>query len=213
MLQGQTDLVDPTTTNRVSNDGYFRTRRLAGSQLIVTADTNGVAQINVQLALNPPELRPHFPYSGRNAGAQIPTANGLLILSNSLIAAGSFLNVTGAVPVSYGRDCTYAGLHRRASRTRDLEFHGRRADSSVSLPMAVAGLRFRAVGESAMGLHTEREFCANGRLGQQRRLFHGGNIPRRQPDNARRFAARDRCFYFPVLVTRPTRFISSGRVW
>lgn len=107
MLQSQTNLVDATTTNRVSNDGYFRNASPSGSQLIVTADTNGIAQVNVQLALNPPELRPHFPYSGRDAGAQIPASNGLLILSNSLIAAGSFLNVTGAVPVSYGRDCTY----------------------------------------------------------------------------------------------------------
>jgi Concanavalin A-like lectin/glucanases superfamily len=107
ILQGQTNLVDATTTNRVSNDGYFRNASPGGSQLIVTADTNGVAQINVQLALNPPELRPHFPYSGRNAGSQIPTGNGLLILSNSLVSAGSYLNVTSAVPVAYGRDCTY----------------------------------------------------------------------------------------------------------
>ena len=122
VLQSQTGLVDPTTTNRVSNDGYFRGAAPAESQLIVMADTNGVAQINVQLALNPPELRPHFPYAGRNAGAQIPTANGLLTISNSVIAASSYLNVTGAVPVSYGRDCTYAGCTAAQAGPATLNF-------------------------------------------------------------------------------------------
>lgn len=122
VLQSQTGLVDPTTTNRVSNDGYFRGAAPAGGQLIVMADTNGVAQINVQLALNPPELRPHFPYAGRNAGAQIPTANGLLTISNSVIAASSYLNVTGAVPVSYGRDCTYAGCTAAQAGPATLNF-------------------------------------------------------------------------------------------
>ncbi len=107
LLQSQNNLVDPSTTNRVSNDGYFRNATPAGSQLIVTADTNGIAQVNVQLALNPPELRPHFPYAGRAPGAQIPTGSGLLIISNTLVSAGSYLNVTGPVPVAYGRDCTY----------------------------------------------------------------------------------------------------------
>jgi len=109
LLQNQTNLVDPTTTNRVSNDGYFRNASPHGNPLIVMADSNGVALLNVQLALAPPELRPHFPYSGRNAGAQIPTGNGLLIISNSVVVAGSYLSIPGSVPVSYGRDCTYAG--------------------------------------------------------------------------------------------------------
>src|ERR1019366_1028206 len=68
VLQSQTNLVDSTLTNRVSNDGYFRNAAPAGGAMIVTADSNGVAQVNVQLALNPPELRPHFPYSGRTNG-------------------------------------------------------------------------------------------------------------------------------------------------
>ena len=142
LLQSQTNLVDVTTTNRVSNDGYFRGAAPAGSQLIVTADTNGVAQVNVQLALNPPELRPHFPYSGRNGGAQIPTGNGLLILSNSLIAAGSFLNVTGAVPVSYGRDCTYVGC--------------------TSAQAGPATLNFTATGSSQLGFTPDGGLLAYG---------------------------------------------------
>ncbi len=107
LLQSQTNLVDATFTNRVSNDGYFRNASPAGGQLIVTADSNGVAQVNVQLALNPPELRPHYPYAGRANGAQIPAGTGLLIISNSLAGPGSYLSVTGPVPVAYGRDCTY----------------------------------------------------------------------------------------------------------
>ncbi len=108
LLQSATGLADPTTTNRVSNDGYFRNAAPSGGPLIVTADANGVAQVSVQLALNPPELRPHFPYSGRTPGAQIPTGGGLLAISNSLAAADSYLNV-GTVPVSYGRDCNAPG--------------------------------------------------------------------------------------------------------
>jgi hypothetical protein len=108
LLQGATGLADPTTTNRVSNDGYFRNAAPAGSQMIVTADSNGVAWVSVQLALQPPELRPHFPYSGRAPGAQFPTGSGLLVISNSSVAAGSYLNV-GAVLVSYNRDCNFPG--------------------------------------------------------------------------------------------------------
>jgi hypothetical protein len=108
LLQSQTGLMDATLTNRVSNDGYFR-NALPSGPLIVTADSNGVAQVNAQLALKPPELRPHFPYSGHTNGVQIPTGAGLLIVSNSLIGAGSYLNVAGPVPVAYARDCFYVG--------------------------------------------------------------------------------------------------------
>lgn len=109
LLQNATDLTDPTTTNRVSNDGYFRDAAPAGGPMIVTADTNGVAQVSVQLALQPPELRPHFPYAGRVPGGQIPTGIGLLDISNDMIAADSYLAVAGPLPVSYGRDCTLPG--------------------------------------------------------------------------------------------------------
>jgi hypothetical protein len=108
LLQSATGLADPTTTNRVSNDGYFRNATPASGQMIVTADSNGVAQVSVQLALQPLELRPHFPYSGRTNGVKILTGTGLLVISNSAVGAGSYLNV-GTVPLSYGRDCTFAG--------------------------------------------------------------------------------------------------------
>jgi hypothetical protein len=109
ILQSQTNLVDTTSTNRVSNDGYFRNAAPAGGPLIVTADSNGVAQVSVGLALQPPELRPHCPYAGRAVGAQIPTGSGLLVISNSLVSPGSYLSVSGALPLSYGRDCTLPG--------------------------------------------------------------------------------------------------------
>jgi hypothetical protein len=102
-------LVHPNTDRRVSNDAYYRNVSIQpGSSLIVTADANGVAQVTAQLALAPPELRPHFPYSGNANGQEIQTASGgLLIISNGVISSNSFLPVTAGqpVPVTYARDC------------------------------------------------------------------------------------------------------------
>lgn len=122
LLQGFPGLADPTTTNRVSNDSYFRNATPAGGPLIVTADSNGVAQVSVQLALQPPGLRPHFPYAGRTNGWQIPTGTGLLVLSNSVITSASYLNLAGAVPVMYGRDCTLPGCAAAEAGPAGLKF-------------------------------------------------------------------------------------------
>ena len=122
VLQSQTNLVDTTGTNRVSNDGYFRRALPAGGSLIVSADSNGVARVATQLTLNPPELRPHFPYAGRAPGAQIPTVDGLLVITDNLASASSYLNVAGAVPVSYGRDCTYIGCTAAQAGPATLNF-------------------------------------------------------------------------------------------
>ncbi len=122
ILQSQTNLVDLTATNRISNDGYFRNATPAGGSLTVTADSNGVAQVSVQLALNPPELRPHFPYAGDTNGFQIPTGTGLLSLSNGLLTAASYLTVTGPVPILYGRDCTLPGCTAAQAGATTLPF-------------------------------------------------------------------------------------------
>ena len=122
LLQNATDLADPTGTNRVSNDGYFRNATPAGGPLIVTADGNGVAQVSVQLTLQPPELRPHFPYASRTPGLEISTGNGLLDITNSAIAADSYLNVTGPLPISYGRDCTLPGCTAALAGPASLAF-------------------------------------------------------------------------------------------
>ena len=57
-LEGvRSTLTDSTAATRVSNDGYYRNLSLAGgASVVVTADTNGVAQLTTQVALNPPEL-------------------------------------------------------------------------------------------------------------------------------------------------------------
>jgi len=100
-------LVSTNTANRVSNDAYYRNATVVpGSQLIITADSNGVAQVSAQLDLNPPELRPHFPYSGDQPGQQIDTvAGGNLTIQSNIISGASFLAVGKPVPVSYARDC------------------------------------------------------------------------------------------------------------
>jgi hypothetical protein len=109
LLANKALLKEPDAANRVSNDGYYRNAALiAGSQVTVTADTNGLAQMSAQIALNPPELRPHFPYSGRVAGAQIPTTSGgRLSIQNGLVdITNSYLAVSGPVPLAYARDCS-----------------------------------------------------------------------------------------------------------
>ena len=101
-------LVSPDSANRVSNDGIYRNAIASGS-ITVTADANGGAQVATQISLAPPELRPHFPYAGQLAGAQIATSVGVLNIVSNLAASGSFLGVTAPVPLSYARDCTYTG--------------------------------------------------------------------------------------------------------
>ncbi len=114
--QGEDDLLTantaaltvPNSARRVSNDAYYRNVSLQpGSSLVVVADANGLAQVSASLMLAPPELRPHFPYSGNADGAEIPTASGgVLLIQNGVISSNSFLPVAGPVPISYARDCS-----------------------------------------------------------------------------------------------------------
>jgi len=101
-------LVDTNSANRISNDAYFRNAQLYAPSpgFTITADANGIAQLTGNIALQPPELRPHFPYTDENPGSEISTGTGLLALQYSLAASNSFLNVNGPVPLAYARDCT-----------------------------------------------------------------------------------------------------------
>ncbi len=107
LTANQSLLAKPNSSRRVSNDAYYRNATVqAGSSLIVTADASGLAQVSAQLALDPLELRPHFPYSGNADGREIQTAaGGLLIISNGVISSNSFLPVSQPVPLTYERDC------------------------------------------------------------------------------------------------------------
>lgn len=122
LQSAQAALVDQTAATRVSNDGYYRNASYGGGPLVVTADASGAARVATQLTLSPPELRPHFPYSGPMAGAQIPTGAGSLVISDNLASASSFINVTGPLPVSYGRDCTFIGCNAAQAGPATLNF-------------------------------------------------------------------------------------------
>jgi len=102
----QATLIEPNAANRISNDGYFR-NAAAGATLAVFADANGAARVTTSLTLNPPELRPHFPYAGSAPGNQIQTQPGgvLAVADNLVNPTNSFLNITAPVPASYARDC------------------------------------------------------------------------------------------------------------
>ena len=109
LTANQNLLVQPNSARRVSNDAYYRNVTVQpGSSLIVRADANGLAQVSAQLALAPPELRPHFPYSGNADGQEIQTATGgLLAIENGVISSNSFLPVAAGqpLPLAYARDC------------------------------------------------------------------------------------------------------------
>jgi hypothetical protein len=117
-------LANPNAARRVSNDAYYRNATVEpGSQLIVAADANGVARVSAQLALDPPELRPHFPYSGDANGDQIQTGSGgMLIISNGVISSNSFLPVTAPVPVLYERNCGDTNCSSQLSGPATLQF-------------------------------------------------------------------------------------------
>jgi hypothetical protein len=100
-------LVESNAANRISNDGYYRNANvLLGSNVTIYADSNGAARVAANLVLNPPELRPHFPYAGSAPGRQLPTApNGSLVIQDSLVASNSVLLLSNTVPMAYARDC------------------------------------------------------------------------------------------------------------
>ncbi len=108
LTANQFSLTDTNSAKRISNDAYFRNAQIyaPSNGFIITADANGFAQVNGSIALSPPELRPHFPYTDNQPGSQIPTSTGLLALQNSLIASNSFLGLSGVtMPLLYSGDC------------------------------------------------------------------------------------------------------------
>ena len=108
LTANQFSLTDTNSAKRISNDAYFRNAQIyaPSNSFIITADANGFAQVNGNLTLSPPELRPHFPYADNQPGSQIPTSTGLWSLQNSLVASNSFLGLSGAtMPLLYSGDC------------------------------------------------------------------------------------------------------------
>ena len=108
LTANQASLADTNLANRISNDAYFRNAQpyAASPELVVTADANGCAQVNGSLTLQPPDLRPHFPYTDTQPGSQVPVSAGVLTLQNNLVDASSYLALTSAVPLAYSQDCT-----------------------------------------------------------------------------------------------------------
>ncbi len=122
------ELAQPNYANRVSNDGYFRNASPAGGvPLVIAADGNGFALVTCQLSLNPPELRPHFPYTSNAPGDEIQlvvtgSASGSVILSNNAVSPASYLAVQSPMPVPYGRDTTNTNCSTSLAGPGTLEF-------------------------------------------------------------------------------------------
>jgi hypothetical protein len=124
LTANQSLLAHPNSSRRVSNDAYYRNVTVqAGSSLVVSADASGIARVSAELALGPPELRPHFPYSGNANGKEIQTTTGgLLIISNGVISSNSFLPVSAPAPVSYERTCGDTNCSPQMSAPATLSF-------------------------------------------------------------------------------------------
>jgi hypothetical protein len=99
-------LTDPATANRVSNDRYYHNIANATGSAVVRGDTNGAALLSIDAGLGVTELRPHFPYMNESAGGHISVTGGRLLVTNDLIdEATSYVQISGAIPISYARDC------------------------------------------------------------------------------------------------------------
>ena len=114
-------IAEPNDANRISNDGYFRNATPAGL-LVVTADSNGVANVTTALTLNPPELRPHFPFTSNAPAYGIATAGGALSIVDNLADPSSYLTIPAPAPLLYGRDCPYAGCSSGQIGPAELDF-------------------------------------------------------------------------------------------
>jgi hypothetical protein len=126
LTANQSALVDSSMAKRISNDGYFRNSSSTGS-LIVSADANGLAQVSCQLSLNPPELRPHFPYSSSASGQAIHFSasggsSGNFILSNNAVVPASYLSIQSPMPLSYARDTSDTNCNSSLAGPQVLEF-------------------------------------------------------------------------------------------
>ncbi len=118
----QPNLVDPNVANRISNDGYFRNALPNGAALVVTADAQGAALVTTQLGLNPPELRPHFPFTSNAPNYGIAVGPGLFSVTDGLVDSTSYLTLPGDAPLLYGRDCSYTGCSSAQAGPAELDF-------------------------------------------------------------------------------------------
>ena len=99
------NLIDPQLRHRISNDAYFRGATTVNGPVTVRADSNGLALLNIDMALAGGQFRPHFPYSPRNGGA-IFADSGRLVISNDVVnLVQSALQLADQLSVYYARDC------------------------------------------------------------------------------------------------------------
>jgi len=99
-------LANPTAADRISNDGYWHNASSTTANAIITADTNGVALLALDADLPATRFRPHFPYVNATGDEFIESTGGTVwIRDNGIDLQASFMNIAGAVPVPYARDC------------------------------------------------------------------------------------------------------------
>ncbi|HHY84463.1 MAG TPA: hypothetical protein GYA07_02840 [Verrucomicrobia bacterium] len=101
-------LANPVAADRISNDGYYRNASAqAGAPVYVRPDTNGVALVDMSVALATSVYRPHHPYLHALAGGHIGVLGGLLEIDDDLVNVNaSYLAVSNPVPLVYARDCS-----------------------------------------------------------------------------------------------------------
>lgn len=101
-------LQNPLAGERVSNDSLYRgVTAIPGIPIYILPDpVNGSARLQMQLELAAVNFRPHLPYTGMEYSGPVPSAGGRLAILDDLIdSGGSYLLLSGEVPIPYRRDC------------------------------------------------------------------------------------------------------------
>jgi hypothetical protein len=185
-------LKNPPAADRISNDGYYRNASaLAGVPIYIRPDpVNGSARMQMQIALNPAEVRPHFPYTGPDHSGPVPSVGGYLNIVDDLIDPASSVLLLGE-SMTWARAC---GIRIAAGVAGSI---GDALYSAASLrlgsrPTADYWPSRRAAAEPYFWLHRHAESI---RPPHQRRgsgrVSHARNFPaRRRAAGSRRFVRR-----------------------
>lgn len=99
-------VVNPAAGERKSNDGYFAFTSLTGTEIAVSAASDGSARLNLDLNVDPGFFRPHFPLF--RGGAPLAwTDRGVITIRDSVMDSTlSQLQGVQTVEVPYQQACT-----------------------------------------------------------------------------------------------------------
>ena len=107
-LESAPGLFEPNMYFKRSNEQYHRwLQSISSSQVIVSAAANGVAEMTLNVTMQPGSFKTHFPYDSTLRW----TGSGQITFSNDqVVASNSFLQSAQAVTNRYDQDCPSCGV-------------------------------------------------------------------------------------------------------